>query len=125
MKQNILTSEMTDRFKTELEMQLEELLSRAEVAVKLMTKDQVTASDPLDRATLDSGRTETLRYRERESRLIRKIRTTLEKIEDGDFGICEGCGKEIPLKRLMARPVTAYCISCKTKMEATERAFGL
>jgi DnaK suppressor protein len=90
-----------------------------------MTKDEITASDPLDRAALDSGRTETLRYRERESRPIRKIKMTLEKIEDNEFGICEGCGEEIPLKRLIARPVTAHCIGCKTKMEAAERVFGL
>ena len=121
----MLTPETINRFKTELEQQLEELLQRAEGAVRLMTKDENTASDPLDRATLESGRTEALRYREREGRLIRKIKTTLEKIEDGDFGICEACGDDIPLKRLEARPITSYCIGCKTKMEAMERATGL
>lgn len=121
----MLTPETINRFKAELEQQLEELLLRSEGTVKLMTKDENKASDPLDRATLDSGRTEALRYRERESRLIRKIKKTLEKIEEGVFGICEGCGEDIPLKRLMARPVTSYCIDCKTKMEAMERALGL
>lgn len=121
----MLTADMKNQFKNDLEQRLEELLLRAEFTVKLLSKDDNTASDPLDRATLDSGRTETLRYRERESRLIRKIKTTLQKIEDGDFGICEGCGSDIPLLRLMARPVTAYCIRCKTLMEDRERAVGL
>lgn len=120
----MLTNETIEQFKNELEQQLEELLLRAEFAVKLLSRDENTASDPLDQATLDSGRYDTLRFRERESRLIRKIRATLEKIEDGDFGICEACGGSIPLKRLIARPVTAYCITCKTKMEARERAVG-
>ncbi len=114
----------TEYFKNYLEQQLEELISRAESTVKLLCKDDEYASDPLDRATLDNGRDNTLRFRERESRLIRKIKTTLLKIEEGDFGICEACGEDIPLNRLMARPVTAYCIRCKTQMETRERAVG-
>jgi DnaK suppressor protein len=121
----MLTADMLDQFKAELEQQLEDLLRRAESAVKVLSADDYAASDLLDRATIDNGRTETLRYRERESRLINKIKTALLKIEDGEFGICEGCGEEIPLARLIARPVTAYCIECKTKMEERERAFGL
>jgi DnaK suppressor protein len=121
----MLTSEAIERFKNELEQQLDELLARAEITVKILSTDDNTASDPLDQATLDSGRVHTLRFRERESRLIRKIKTTLLKIEEGEFGICEACGGDIPFKRLSARPVTAYCIGCKTAMEARERAVGL
>jgi DnaK suppressor protein len=123
--QAMLTSEAIERFKNELEQQLDELLARAEITVKILSTDDNTASDPLDQATLDSGRVHTLRFRERESRLIRKIKTTLLKIEEGEFGICEACGGDIPFKRLSARPVTAYCIGCKTAMEARERAVGL
>ena len=102
-----------------------ELLMRAEETVSTLSKDGEKPADSLDRAALGSGRESNLRLRERESRLIRKIETALQKIDEGDFGICESCGEDIPLPRLKARPVTAYCIECKTKMEHSEKVGGL
>jgi DnaK suppressor protein len=66
-----------------------------------------------------------LRIRDRESKLIRKIKSALERIENGTFGVCETCGGEISIKRLKARPVTSQCIECKSKEEALEKALGL
>jgi len=62
----------------------------------------------------------TLRLRSRESRLIRKIKSALERIEDGTYGICEACGNHISIKRLLARPVTSKCIECKEREEKME-----
>lgn len=77
--------------------------------------------DYADIASLESDRLFLLRLRERERKLIRKIDQTLERIENGTFGICENCGKQIGEERLKARPVTTLCISCKTKQERQER----
>jgi DnaK suppressor protein len=120
-----LTSLDFSVFKRQLEQQLNELLIRAEEAVSLLSKEGETTADPLDRAALDCGREHNLRFRERENRLIGKIKTALEKIDEGIFGICESCGEDIPLARLKARLVTAYCIKCKTRMEDWEKAVGL
>lgn len=120
-----LTSLEIDNFKQQLEQQLAELLMRADETVYALSKEGESTADPLDRAALDSGHEHRLRFRERESRLIRKIKTALQKIDEGEFGICESCGKDIPFPRLKARPVTAYCIQCKTNMEAFEKASGL
>ena len=65
-----------------------------------------------------------LRIRDRESMLIKKIRKSLEDIENGDYGICEDCGKDISTERLKARPVTSFCIRCKTKRETLEKLTG-
>ena len=62
--------------------------------------------------------------RGRESRLIGKIQTALEDIEQGVYGICQVCGKDIGLKRLEARPVTHHCIRCKVALELRERLRG-
>jgi DnaK suppressor protein len=62
-----------------------------------------------------------LRIRDREAKLIRKIREALGRLEQGPFGICEECGEEIPHRRLRARPVTTLCIECKEEQEAEER----
>jgi DnaK suppressor protein len=62
-----------------------------------------------------------LRNRDRERKLIKKIDETLRNIDGGDYGYCEGCGVEIGLKRLEARPTATLCIDCKTLDEMRER----
>jgi DnaK suppressor protein len=57
--------------------------------------------------------------------LIKKIRNSLEDIENGEYGICVDCGTEITLARLKARPIARHCIQCKTKQEALEKIMGV
>jgi DnaK suppressor protein len=66
-----------------------------------------------------------LRIRDREAKLIKKIREALERFENDTYGICETCGEDISIKRLKARPVTTQCIDCKSKEEALEKALGI
>ncbi len=44
---------------------------------------------------------------------LRRISRALEKINDGTFGICEGCGKEILEKRLRIDPAVRLCVECE------------
>jgi DnaK suppressor protein len=90
-----------------------------------MTTPKENFPDPTDRASLESDRNFMLRIRDRESKLIKKIKKALARIENGTFGICEKCGEDISKERLKARPVTTQCIDCKTKEEAFEKALGL
>jgi DnaK suppressor protein len=65
-----------------------------------------------------------LRIRDRERKLISKIKEALERIEDGTYGYCEACGEPIGEKRLRARPVTTLCIDCKARQEKQEKVRG-
>ncbi|MFO7964404.1 MAG: RNA polymerase-binding protein DksA [Desulfobacterales bacterium] len=112
-------------FKELLTNRLEELLNQADDTVVGMTSQKENFPDPTDRASLEADRNFMLRIRDRESKLIRKIKKALERIENDTFGICETCGGDISIKRLKARPVTTQCIECKTKEEAMEKALGL
>ena len=103
---------------------MEELLGHAYETVEGLLDSQENFADPLDRATFESDRIRTLRIRDRESMLIKKIRRSLDDIESGDYGICEDCGTDISIERLKARPVTSLCISCKTKRESLEKLIG-
>ena len=47
--------------------------------------------------------------------ILRKINKALEKIEQGDYGICEKCGQKIPEARLKAFPSAVLCLKCKKK----------
>jgi DnaK suppressor protein len=111
-------------FKDLLLKRLDELLDEAEKTVAGMTDTEETFPDPTDRATLESDRNFMLRIRDRERKLIVKIREALDRIEEGNFGVCELCGDDIGIERLKARPVTTLCIECKRKEEASERARG-
>ncbi len=112
-------------FKELLNNRLEELLSHADDTVSGMTEQKENFPDPTDRAALESDRNFMLRIRDREHKLIKKVKKALLRIENDTFGICEKCGDDISVKRLKARPVTTQCIDCKTKEEAFEKALGL
>ena len=112
-------------FKEFLNDRLEELLSHADDTVSGMTQPKENFPDPTDRASLESERNFMLRIRDRENKLIKKVRKALNRVENGTFGICEECSENISIKRLKARPVTTQCIDCKTKEEASEKALGL
>ena len=112
-------------FKDLLSRQLEELLARAEKTVAQLIRNGDLSADIIDQASSDIDRNYTLRICDRESQLIKKIKTALLKIEENTFGICESCDEQIGIERLKARPVTAYCIRCKTQMEAFEKVSGI
>ncbi len=85
-------------------------------------QDEVTMfADPNDRASQESDMALELRNRDRERKLVKKIDETLRNIDTDEYGYCEGCGVEIGLKRLEARPTATLCIDCKTLDEMREK----
>ena len=77
--------------------------------------------DPADRASQEEEFSLELKTRDRERKLIRKIESTMDLIDQDDYGYCESCGIEIGVKRLEARPTATKCIDCKTLDEIKER----
>jgi DnaK suppressor protein len=110
-----------EKCREELQRQMDELLAGAGKTVSDMTTvlDE-NFPDPTDRALLESNRNFTLRIRDRERKLLAKVKDAIKRIENGTFGICEGCGGEIEEKRLIARAMTTMCIDCKTVAEEEE-----
>jgi DnaK suppressor protein len=49
------------------------------------------------------------------------IRMAIERISSSDYGICENCLEEIPVKRLRAVPFATRCRSCQEHNESEER----
>lgn len=119
-----LKPERLEFFRYMLTQEINKLLSEAEKTVSEMTNDKENYPDPSDRASLESDRNFELRIRDRERKLIQKMREAIQRIDDGTYGICQACGGEISEKRLMARPVTTLCIDCKTKQEKMEKLMG-
>jgi len=110
-----------EQFRGMLQDEMKVLLDEAGKTVSEMTSETTNFPDPNDRATQESDRSFELRIRDRERKLINKIREALERIEDGTFGVCEMCEEEIGEARLKARPVTTLCIDCKMEQERKEK----
>ena len=96
------------------------LLKEAEVALNILPSE-INFPDMGDQATAETDRNFMLRLRDRERMLLKKIEEAIERIDNNTYGICEGCGSQIGIKRLEARPVTDLCIECKTRQEEEER----
>lgn len=110
-----------DSFKKLLTRRLEELILEAEKTKNTVKETEEPSSDPMDQASDQLETDFLLRLRDRDSRLMVKIKEALERIENGTFGICEECGEAIALKRLRARPMATLCIHCKHEQEAMEK----
>jgi DnaK suppressor protein len=114
-----MTKAELENFKKVLERQLQDLQN--DFGRDLQSMGSPALADINDQATLESERSFELRIKDRERKLIGKVQDALRKIGDGSYGICESCGEPIGVKRLLARPVTSFCINCKSEMEAEER----
>lgn len=84
--------------------------------------DVPTFPDVSDQASAEVDQNFSMRIRDRERKLLKKIDEALDRMNDATYGICEQCGATIPYKRLKARPVTTFCIACKTAQEEEERS---
>jgi DnaK suppressor protein len=98
-----------------------ELMEEVDRTVSHMKDEAANFPDPADRATQEEEFSLELRTRDRERKLIKKIESTLELIDQDDYGFCDACGIEIGIKRLEARPTATLCIDCKTLEEIKEK----
>lgn len=85
-------------------------------------QDQEAFPDVSDQASAEVDQNFSMRIRNREQKLLKKIDEALDRMKAGIYGICERCSEDIPYKRLKARPVTTLCIECKTLQEEEEQA---
>ena len=67
-----------------------------------------------DAAAATAERTEVLVLVESLKSQLNSIDAALDRIEDGTYGTCVSCGKEIPAARLEFRPSSVYCVDCKS-----------
>ena len=122
---------MTNTERKQYEAMLES--QQAELAGRLGNRDGIAiekAADPLDEVQSAGERELAIRNLDRESNLLRKVRSALTRIARGTYGVCLHCEAEMKLKRLDALPWTAYCIQCQEaadrhEFETTEEVDGL
>ncbi len=86
--------------------------------LSLLKELRAQASGDVVDAALDSVQDEiSSQLAEVESRELARIEVALERMREGQYGLCEGCGTNIPLARLNALPYATLCIKCQREAE--------
>ena len=103
---------------------LEELRRRSEnvtggQAAALESMDD-GVKDSVDMSVQDVSQELALRLGERESQAVADIDQALLRIDEGTYGQCGRCGKEIDERRLEAMPTARYDAACQTEIEAAD-----
>jgi len=110
-------------FKTLLLSMREEILDNARETGEHLKENEVFA-DPNDRATVEEENMLEQRVRDRERKLLKKINSSLLRIEDGSYGYCLDTGEPIGLPRLFARPTAELTIEAQEKHERMEKLYA-
>lgn len=90
----------------------------------LNKEHNATTHMPIDMAELGSDNFDqelTLSLLGSEKNALDQIDGALKRIEEGHYGQCEECGKEIPKSRLEAIPYAALCVRCTSQREGSHR----
>ena len=86
--------------------------------LSLLKELRAQASGDLIDAALDSVQDEiSSQLAEVESRELARTENALERMRNGDYGLCESCGQNIPMARLNALPYATLCIKCQREAE--------
>ncbi len=113
-----------DHFKDILMAWKAELMIEVDRTVHHMQDEASNFPDPNDRATQESEFGLELRTRDRERKLLKKIASAMQRIDDRSYGFCEETGEEIGLERLEARPVATLSVEAQERRELAERQFS-
>jgi DnaK suppressor protein len=70
-------------------------------------------ADPLDMTQQAAERDIAVHNLDRDSALVQRLRSAIERLNDGSYGVCLQCAEEIAPKRLKAIPWAELCIQCQ------------
>ena len=114
-----MDDELLNSFKIQLEQRKQELIEADSISAdgaKTVELDQ-TRQGRLSRMDALQGQAMSIAAKNRRNQELQPIKAALERIELGDYGYCEECGKEIAVSRLQINLTAEYCIDCANKLE--------
>lgn len=98
-----------------IESQLKEAASARKLSDDSIRIQQ--AADPIDMTQEAAERDLAVQILDRESMLVRQLRSAIDRIRDGSYGVCLECEEEIAQKRLKAIPWAELCIHCQERAD--------
>ncbi|MBI4827816.1 MAG: TraR/DksA C4-type zinc finger protein [Nitrospinae bacterium] len=75
-----------------------------------------------DEATRTMNRRLLLSIGARSFDVIQKIDIALDRISEGDYGVCQECGEDIPVSRLELLPYAELCVECQERIEREKQS---
>lgn len=121
-KGDFMNPVMLEYFRTKLlDWRAELLRESSETIAQTLQNTALQQPDLTDRASAETDHALELRTRDRERKLISKINSALERIDDGEYGYCEETGEPISIARLEARPVATLSLEAQERHERMEK----
>jgi DnaK suppressor protein len=120
-KEEYMSPQQLEYFRQKLIQWKEDILRESKQTLHHIQEETLQQPDITDRASLETDMALELRTRDRERKLIAKIDSALERIEQGEYGYCEETGQPIGLPRLEARPIATLCLEAQERHEKYER----
>lgn len=110
-------------FRARLKSEEQALLDAARETTYHLQENEATP-DWTDRASSEEEHTLELRVRDRERKLLNKIRDALQRIDHRSYGWCEETGEPIGIPRLLARPTATLSLEAQERREVRKQLFG-
>ena len=118
-----MNAEQLAFFKARL-MQIEEDLVRNAGETTENLRETTLVPDPADRATIEEEHALELRTRDRERKLLKKVRQSIGDVDAGDYGWCVETGEPIGIPRLLARPTATLSLEAQQRRELKQKLYG-
>ncbi len=100
-----------------------DILREARETLEALQEENTNHPDLADRASSETDRSIELRARDRQRKLIGKIDSAMQRLDEGTYGFCEETGEPISLKRLDARPIATLSIEAQERHERREKVY--
>lgn len=110
-------------FRAKLNAWKNDILRESRETLDHLAEESANHPDLADRASSETDRAIELRARDRQRKLISKIDSALQRLDDGTYGFCEETGEPIGLKRLDARPIATLSIEAQERHERREKVY--
>ncbi len=118
-----MSERQQDYFRRKLLTWKQDIMTEAKLTIEALQATSEHQADLADRASSETDRAIELRARDRQRKLIAKIDSALERIDEGTYGYCEETGEPISLKRLDARPIATLSLEAQERHERREKVY--
>jgi len=121
-----MNKEMLEYFSDVLNRQLSDALpgARGMLPGLLHAVDHREPMDEADFASHQYSQEFNIRIHRHHHKKVPEILAAIQRLTEGEYGICSECGDEIGVDRLKVQPVTTVCLSCRRHMEMASQAGG-
>ena len=112
-----------DFFKARLLKMEQDLLRNAGQTTENL-RETTLVPDPADRATIEEEHALELRTRDRERKLLKKVKASIASIDAGEYGWCVETGEPVGIARLLARPTATLSLEAQQRRELKQKLYN-